>query len=70
MRFKITRASDFNSQKPPCAGAAEVKDWGTWKEWEIEIADLDGLLAIMAETGQSLILNSKDSITVYDDYVE
>ena len=58
MKFKIDKASDYNSRKSPCEGATEQRHYCShsenyWSEWFIEINTLED-----------------KEIIIYDDYLE
>jgi hypothetical protein len=66
MRFRISRASHFNTHNtPPCEGAIKDKN-----HWYIEISTLEELLEFIEKLDEGIIFYNKDSITIYDDYVE
>lgn len=72
MKFKISRASDWNRVKAPveeavCINPTETRKYR--KHWEIEINTLEELIALSDREDTQLIID-KENITVYDDYVE
>ncbi len=74
MKFRISRASNYNPDASPCPGAVEADG-----EWWLELATLDDLLAFIAEHGQVVVDNqppfpaeylSGPRIQICDDYIE
>ncbi len=80
MKFRISRASNYNPDASPCPGAVEADG-----EWWVELATLDDLLAFVAEQGQVVVDNQSPreiekgvgwvrrrgpSIQIYDGYIE
>lgn len=72
MRFRISRA-DYGKSGQPTAGAFDVVE--TWpdgypeRRWFIEINTIEELMALIEREERDLIVG-RDSITIYDDYVE
>lgn len=89
MTFKISRASDWRKKNKPCEEAHEitiVNEFDTIdkhvriekKQWVIDIASLDDLMALVSKYGSIIIDEYHESdetpqcneITIYDDYIE
>lgn len=71
MKFEIVRASDFfHAKEPPCEGAVcEKTDEDCDKEWSIEIATLEDLIALSNRVGHRLVVD-QSQIWIYDNYME
>ena len=55
MKFLVNRASvGAVSKRPPCKGAVRVPEPTAWPGeslWYVEVDDLEGLIALLEETG-------------------
>jgi hypothetical protein len=66
MKFQIHRVSLCSNEEKPCDGAFLVDgEYG----WFIEINTLEELIALSVREDESLVVD-KDSIYIYDDYME
>ena len=67
MKFTISCASGSAAKTQPCPCEGAVFNPQS-EEWEIEIATLEDLLALIKSEGDLII--DQRRITIYDDYVE
>jgi hypothetical protein len=66
MKFRIHRVSFFSGKPKPCEGAFLIDGE---RGWFIEINTLEELIALSVREDESLVVD-KDSIYIYDDYME
>jgi hypothetical protein len=77
MRFLVSRASQGAVSKgPPCAGAVRGPESAAWPgeyQWFIELAGLEELVALLAQTGGGLGLFAPEegeehpAVEIFDD---
>ncbi len=78
MRFNVERTSNTCGEVSPCDGAIEISSQHLYddvycREWEIEIATLDDLMALHRAHGKLVIKTHQSempTIEIYDDYRE
>ena len=84
MEFIITRTTDWLSEDKPCEKAELIKNEKYYKEWKIEINNLEELIQIMKNVDEPLIIRENFyilknentehgielEIEIYDDYRE
>ena len=82
MEFIITRTTDWLSEDKPCEKAELIKNEKYYKEWKIEINNLEELIQLMKDVDEPLVIQNRFymfgkpqdgielEIEIYDDYRE